>query len=103
MNLLINGTLYSLITINTGEYPEYAPGLNSLYYRMKHAADFEIRCIDMGSGDNGYKRKISNIEIPKKTLCFANPGSYAGKLYLQWLINHKRFERKHFEQKHFKK
>lgn len=93
MNLLINGTLYSLITINTEEYPQYAPGLSSLYYRMKHAADYEIKQIDMGNGDNGYKSKISNIEIPKKTLCFANPRSYAGKLYLQWLVNKKRFEK----------
>jgi hypothetical protein len=70
MNILINHTLYSLITINTGAFPEHAPGLLSLYYRMKNAQEYNI---------------LANRQDPYYALIIANPKSIAGITYLNFM------------------
>lgn len=85
MNILMGQTLYSVITINTGEYQEFAPGLLSLYYRMARAEEYSILQINMGDGEHGYKPGIANRTDPYYTLLFANPKSLAGLAYINYI------------------
>jgi hypothetical protein len=85
MNILMGHTLYSVITINTGAYPEFAPGLLSLYHRMARAEEYNIRQINMGDGEHGYKAGIANRTDPYYSLLFANPRSIRGQAYVNYV------------------
>ncbi len=85
MNILMDNTLYSLITINTGAYPELAPGLLSLYYRASRAQDYNILQINMGDGEHGYKPGIATRTDAYHSLLFANPKSLAGLAYINYI------------------
>ncbi|WP_303672554.1 GNAT family N-acetyltransferase [Vampirovibrio chlorellavorus] len=85
MNILMGHTLYSVMTINTGEYQEFAPGLLSLYHRMARATEYNILQINLGDGEHGYKAGIANRTDPYYSLLLANPKSIRGQAYVNYV------------------
>ena len=78
---------YFWITINTGLYSEYVPGILGLAMRVQEMANLGVQYCNLGAGDYPYKIQSSNqIETCKGAFVF-NPRSLKAKLCHQWLVS----------------
>jgi CelD/BcsL family acetyltransferase involved in cellulose biosynthesis len=77
-------TLYWPLTINTGRYLEYYPGLISLYLRLQEAADSGIETFQMGFGDFLYKSQSETHTDARRVAIVINPKSIKGQLFGVW-------------------
>lgn len=85
MNIRYGEIRYALLTINSGEYQEYAPGILGLHLRLQHAADCGIRTFHLGAGDYPYKIQFATRLCNRSMLLIPNPRSLKGRLYALWL------------------
>jgi hypothetical protein len=86
MNILFDDVLYCILTINTGLYLEYHPGLLSMHYLIDDACKRGMKKIDLGPGESHYKKKLATYLEPCFNMLVANPKSPAGQLYCRWRV-----------------
>lgn len=85
MGIRTGSSFYWLLTINTGLYLEYAPGIVGLYLRMEQCAKQGIVLFHMGPGDYFLKVQSANRTTACVGLVVINPDSIKGRLYYHWL------------------
>lgn len=78
-------SFYWLLTVNTGLYADYAPGIVGLYLRIEQFARQGGTMFNMGAGDYFYKIQSANRTTACVDLLVINPDSSKGKLYYHWL------------------
>lgn len=85
MHVVFGQTYYALLTINTGLYHEYVPGIISLYLRIQHVARMGGVRLNMGPGEYYHKIKSATEMENCYELVVCNPDSWRGKAYYRWL------------------
>lgn len=85
MGIRTGSTYYFLLTINTGIYKEFVPGLISLYLRTRDLAEQGVTRINLGAGDYFYKVQSANSREVCQDLLVINPRSLRGRAYAFWL------------------
>jgi hypothetical protein len=84
MNILNEDILYCYLTINSGYFSNFYPGLLSMHLMIKNACKQGIQKVDIGPGDTDYKKKLAtHLEIGRQILII-NPKSLFGRLYGKW-------------------
>jgi CelD/BcsL family acetyltransferase involved in cellulose biosynthesis len=73
---------YSLMTINTGAYQEYSPGVLAMIEEIHAVADAGACQYNMGPGRLRYKEQLAQKEFPYTTVFGINPKSIRGRLAL---------------------
>ncbi len=85
MSLIYQDTLFSWITVHTGEYPELYPGLLARYLKMRAAAEMGITWFHMGPGEYQFKKEAATHQLHRHSWLLMNPKSLKAQLYAQWL------------------
>lgn len=85
MGIQTGQSFYWLLTVNTGLYLDYAPGIIGLYLRLEQCAKQGITLFHMGPGDYFYKIQSANRTTTCLDLIVINPDSLKGRLYYHWL------------------
>jgi hypothetical protein len=78
-------TFYWVLTINTGAYHDYSPGMISLALRTEALAEEGIKTFNMGTGDFFYKIQSASRLNACREIIALNPRSFKAKLYYHWL------------------
>lgn len=85
LSIIIGETRYMLLTINTGLYDDYFPGILGLHLRLQHSAASGIRTVNLGYGESAFKTGFSTGSVNRFLLLIPNPMSIKGKTYIAWL------------------
>lgn len=86
MGMVFGKTAYGGLTVNTGDYLEYSPGVLSLHARLELLAAQGIESCNLGTGQNTYKAEHTNHVDPAWEMVVLNPRSFKAKVYRQWLL-----------------
>ncbi|MEM0951695.1 MAG: GNAT family N-acetyltransferase [Cyanobacteria bacterium P01_H01_bin.74] len=73
---------YGHLTINTGEYLDYAPGILSTFYELQYAFEQGFRWFNLGYGLNPFKANAATHKLNRYKLLLVNPKSLVGHAYL---------------------
>jgi hypothetical protein len=84
MGIRAGQSFYWLLTINTGLFSDYAPGIIGLYLRLEQFAAQGVTQFHMGAGDYFYKIQSANQKTPCQELLVCNPNSLKGRAYFAW-------------------
>lgn len=71
---------YWLLTINSGDFADYGPGILALHLRIQQAIADGKTIFNMGYGDYPYKKQAANQEHPRTINLLVNPASPLGRL-----------------------
>lgn len=90
IGIVSGNTFYWLLTINTGAYSDYAPGIIGLYLRLEQLVNQGVTRFNMGAGDYFYKIQSANMQTRCQDLLICNPRSLKGRLYFEWMLRKQR-------------
>lgn len=79
---LYQRTAYVHLTVNTGQYADYAPGALTLYYQMQHVISEGFSTFHLGYGENALKTSVAPYRQERYILRACNPKSLIGKVYM---------------------
>lgn len=100
MSIATESYQYYALTINTGAYLDYLPGIVSLYHRIQEAENLNFKYFLMGYGDYQYKLQAANVEQTGTSFFVPNPKSLPATGYLMYLT--KRMETSNTNQSRLK-
>ncbi|MGE0200169.1 MAG: GNAT family N-acetyltransferase [Candidatus Melainabacteria bacterium] len=80
--VLHGGVYYSLVTVNTGDFQEFSPGVIALHEELVQLAGEGVQTYNMGPGALRYKTDLATQKVPYLTALVANPRSTTGKLVI---------------------
>jgi hypothetical protein len=94
IRLVYGNWTYGILTVNTGAYSEYFPGIVTLFLHFQDAFTRGIRFYNMGPGDYFYKVHTANKHISTHSMMVINPRSLRGRAYGVW---HKKRQKNQLE------
>ncbi len=87
MDVLHGDSMYGILTIVTGVYPELFPGQVGCFYEVQHAHELGLQRYWLSPGKEFYKTQLVSQTIPRYCLIIPNGHSWKGQFYSRYLQN----------------